>query len=257
MKINSIKKSRGSKYLIHGDKDILLYDDIIIKNNILFKKELTNEEIEKYLKENYKYEILDKIIKYIKRRLRSCYEIDKEIEKYELNDDEKKFIKDKLKVMSLYNDKLFLESYVHEKFMLSNDGPLKIKNDLLLHNIKEDEIDCYISEISNEEILDKLTKIILKKIRLNHKYSKGEFTKKTVMDLSHLGYDGNMVYDIINNNYNASDDDKLIKEYNKIYNKYKNKYDSNKLELTIKQKLYQKGFKVEDINKITNKKRSN
>ena len=255
MKIISIKKGRGNKYIIHGDRDITLYDDIIIKNNILFKKELKEEEIEGYLKENYKYEILDKIIKFIKRRLRSCYEIDNEIEKYELDNKDKDFIKDKLNKMGLYNDKLFLESYVHEKFTLSNDGPIKIKNDLLMHNIKEEDIDNILDSIQSEDIKNKLTKLVLKRIRLNHKYSKSEFIKRELINLSSLGYSKDMIYQIILDNYNLSDDDKLVKDYDKLYNKYKNKYDRNKLILTIKQKLYQKGYRVEDINQIIEQKK--
>lgn len=254
MKIKSIVKGKGNKYIIKGDKNITLYDEVIINNNILFKKELDDTEIEKYLKENYKYEILEKIIKYINRRTRSKHEIDTEIEKYELTNTEKEFIKNKLLKMNLYNDDLFVDSYIHERFIISNDGPLKIKKDLLEHQISLNIIDEKISNINEDEIINKLTKIILKKIRMNHKYSKNEFIRKTLTDLVNLGYEKDMVYQIIIDNYNLEDDDKLEKEFDKLYRKYVNKYDKQKLIITLKQKLYAKGYKVEDINKLINKK---
>lgn len=254
MKIKNIVKGKGNKYIIKGDKNITLYDDVIISNNILFKKELTEEEIEKYLKENYKYEMLEKIIKFINRRTRSKYEIDKELDKYDLSSNDKNFIKNKLLKMNLYNDSLFVDSYIHEKFVISNDGPNKIKKDLLEHKIDEHIIDEKMAYISNEDVIDKLTKIVLKKIRLNHKYSKNEFIKKMLVDLVNQGYTSDMIYQIIIDNYNLDDTDKLEKEFDKLYRKYVNKYEKTKLVMTIKQKLYAKGYKVEDINQIINKK---
>ena len=40
-------------------------------------------------------------------------------------------------------------------------------------------------------------------------------------------------------------------EYDKLYKRYSNKYsDEYKLKTTIKSKLYQKGYSIEEINKI-------
>ena len=47
-----------------------------------------------------------------------------------------------------------------------------------------------------------------------------------------------------------NNDDTIKKEYNKIYNKLKNKYKEEELTIKIKQKLYQKGFELEEINKL-------
>ena len=53
-----------------------------------------------------------------------------------------------------------------------------------------------------------------------------------------------------------TNDDKYVKvEYQKIYNKYKNKYDQNKLNLYIKDKLYQKGYDLDLINKTIKKEK--
>ena len=41
-----------------------------------------------------------------------------------------------------------------------------------------------------------------------------------------------------------------MKEIQKLYKKYANKYTGYKLDMTIKQKLYQKGYSQEDIESI-------
>jgi regulatory protein len=64
-----------------------------------------------------------------------------------------------------------------------------------------------------------------------------------------LGYDRDIIIEKIENmDFNSKSD--INKEYQKLYKKYSNKYSGYKLDMTIKQKLYQKGYSEEDINKI-------
>ena len=49
---------------------------------------------------------------------------------------------------------------------------------------------------------------------------------------------------------NADDTKFIQKDYEKLLNKYKNKYEPIKLKLMIKNNLYQKGYRLEDINKV-------
>jgi SOS response regulatory protein OraA/RecX len=46
------------------------------------------------------------------------------------------------------------------------------------------------------------------------------------------------------------DNSNIEKEYQKLYKKYANKYSGYKLDMTIKQHLYQKGYDATDIEKI-------
>ena len=63
-----------------------------------------------------------------------------------------------------------------------------------------------------------------------------------------------MIDEIFENNFISLNEEELIeKEYQKIYKKYASKYDSKKLATVIKQKLYQKGYNIEDINNVVNK----
>lgn len=254
MHINSIKKIKNGYYKVIGEKEYILADDIIIKNNILFKKEIDEDELEKLLKENSKYDILNKVVKYINIKTRSNYEINKYIDKFEIYEEDKKFVIKKLELLNLNNDDIFLKSYVYDHFNLTKDGPKKIKKDLLNHKISIDKIDRELEKISNEEVLKKLEKLLTKKILINHKYSYKELLRKLLIEFSNLGYKEEDIKAIYEKKSIAKDSNLIENEFNKLYNKYVKKYDINKLKLTIKQKLYAKGFEIEDINSIINKK---
>lgn len=254
MQIKSIKKQRNGFYKIIGDKEYILADDLILKHNILFKKEVDDEILTSLLKENTKYEVLNKVIKYISVKMRSRVEIDNYLKKYLLSKSDYQFIIDKLISLNLINDLVFADSYVYDHFYLTSDGPNKIKRDLIKHKIEINIIDKKIDDLKNE-VYSKLENLVKKKLKTNHKYSKNQFKQKLEIYFYNLGYDTLMVDEIFENNYVSNNESDLLeKEYHKLYNKYVNKLDSYKLSVTLKQKLYQKGFEVEKINEIIDKK---
>ena len=63
------------------------------------------------------------------------------------------------------------------------------------------------------------------------------------------GYEKSMISEIIEDNQ-KEDNNIIKKEYEKLYNKYKNKYNEYELNRVIKQKLYQKGFSMDEINNV-------
>ena len=254
MQIKSIKKQKNGFYKLIGDSNIVLADDVIIKYNLLYKKEIADELLNDLVKENYKYDILNKTIKYISTKMRSKKEINKYINKYELNANDKKFIIDKLTDLNLLNDEAYAKAYAYDRMNLYHDGPYKIKRDLESHKIDSDIIDSIISSINYDDVYTKLEKLITKKISHNTKYAKGELKRKIEQEFINLGYDLSMIDEIFENNFISLNEEELIeKEYQKIYKKYASKYDSKKLATVIKQKLYQKGYSIEDINNVVNK----
>ena len=81
MKIIKYKKLPGNKYKITLDNnDVILYENIIIKNMILLKKDIKEDELKQYLNENIFYEGYYKALNYIKFRMRSTNEIEKYLE---------------------------------------------------------------------------------------------------------------------------------------------------------------------------------
>ena len=246
MKINKIKKN-GKKYKIILDNglEIKTFDDVIINNNLLYNKIIDDELLDKINKENEYYDIYNKVLNLISKKIRSEKEISEFLDKY--NVDKNKII-DKLKSINLINDKNFAKAYISDKINLSNDGIDKIKNDLLKHNIDINLIMEEISKIDDDLIDKKIEKLIIKKTK-NSNYSGFKLKYKVVNELINLGYDKSKIVEIYDN-LNIKNDDVIINEYNKLYNKLSKKYQDKELEYKINMKLYNKGFTKEEIENI-------
>lgn len=244
MKIKKIK----TKYKIEFEdrEPIVTYDDIILKYNILYKKDLSDDLIDKIIKENIYYDALYSSISCIGKKLRSEYEVRKYLDKFLLLPNEKDNIILKLKELNLINDTILASAFINDKINLTNLGPYKIKQELEKIKVDDCIIDEAINKIDSNVFYDKVKKIIDKKMRTKSKYSGNVLKQKLLGELSILGYPKDMIYDALNNiNVNGNID----VTYDKIYQKYSKKYTGYDLNRIVEQKLYSLGFSREEINK--------
>ena len=251
MKIRNIKKV-GNKYKIILDTDevITTNDHVIINNNLLYEKKLNKKELEKIKEDTKYYENYDKILKMINRKIRSEHEIRKYLNKSEVSKIDQDKMINTLKEVGLINDKMFVESYVNDKINLTLDGPYKIKKELEDHQINSLYIENTLNNFTQDLIDCKLDKIINKKLKSNTKDTTYIFKQKMMLYLSNLGYSRE---DIIYHLDNVKLNNNLEKEMEKIYNKLKMKYEGYTLYNKLKQKLYAKGFTIEEINNFIEK----
>ena len=249
MIVKSIKKI-GNKYKIifSDNSSMITYDDVILNNNILYKKDLSNELIEKISIQNKYYEAYNSVLKFLKIKLRSELEVREYLGKLDISFNQADDIVKRLKNSGLINTDLYVKAYVHDKFSFSNDGPNKIRKDLLLKNISNDIIDRELSSIGSDDLFEKLNRLVIKKVNSNSKYSNKMLRQKLLSYFINLGYDENDILYIIDNN--LVDNNIIKKQYLILFNKYSSKYSSEQLKMVIKQKLYLKGFEIEDINRI-------
>jgi len=252
MKIEKIIKTNNGKYKVELDnkEKIVTYDDVIINNNLLYKKEIDSEILNKINNDTSYYNIYNKVIKYINIRLRSEKEINLYLDKIGVKEEKENIIKN-LKKDNMINDRVFSRSYINDKFNFSNYGINKIRKDLLEHNISKEVIEEELLIITNEDIINKLRKYVLKKSKVNKK-SLYLFKQKMINELINLGYDLddiNLVLSEIKQN-----DDVLEKNYNIIYNKLSKKYEDEELIFKVKQKLFQKGFNKDEIEEYIKKR---
>ncbi|MFA5603618.1 MAG: RecX family transcriptional regulator [Bacilli bacterium] len=254
MRIEKIKKLNSGKYkiVIEGDEDLITYDDVILKNNLLTTNKLDKKLLLKISVDTEYYSTYSKVINYIQTRLRSEKEIDVYLEKFQISNDEKIKIKNDLKKSGYINNINFARAYIGDKMNLSNEGPNKIRNGLASHDIDDATIELLISEIAESDVYDKLYRLINKKIIGNHKHSKYQLREKIINNFMGLGYDVSLICQIFEDLY-IEDSDILNNEYNKIYNNLRKKYQDDELYFKIRQKLYQKGYKKDEINEIINK----
>lgn len=250
MKINKFKKIGSNKYKIYFDNEsLIVYEDVILKYNLLYKKDIDNDLLIEINKENYKSSIYDVSIKYISVRMRSKKELEEYLKKKKYDQKNIEETIKRLQSQDLLNDEKFAKSYINDKLYLTNYGLTKIKNDLLKLGVEEYIIDVIVNNIDLQVINDKLSKIIDKELKINSKLPTNKLNNKIINRCINLGYNYEDILNILNDK-NIEGNSNIEYDYKKIYEKYKNKYDEYKLNAVIKSKLYQKGYTIDEINNI-------
>ena len=239
MLVTKIEKLKNNKYkIIIDDEKIITFDNVILDNNLLYKKTVDKELYNKIIEDTEFYNVYNLVVKYILKKRRSEKEINEYLKKYNLGS-KKDLIISKLKSINLINDIGFCKAYINDNIYLSKKGINKIKEELLSHNISLNIIEEELNNIDNSLLDDKLNKLIIKKINSNHKYS-NLFLKQKIVN-ANIGEE-NLI---------------LEKEFEKLYIKLSKKYNNLELYKNIKSKLLYKGFNINDINDLIEKKQKN
>lgn len=249
MKVLKYKKIKN-KYRVYFDNDIKidLSDNIILKYDLLLKKEIDNKTFDQLVLDNNKEDIYNNAVKYISIKMRSKEEIYNYLNKKGYDKEDINNTINRLEKNNLINDDIYIKSYIHDRFYLSSEGLNKIKNYLINLRLDESVIDKYLDEIDREDVIDKLNKLVDKKIKSNKNYS-GNILKLRLMNyFIEQGFDKSDIEDVLNNK-DLSNIDNGIKEYNKLYNKYSKQYGGYELENLLRNKLYQKGYDLSEIKK--------
>ena len=246
MRIKNIKKQSNGKYKLKLDNKstIVTYDSVILNNNLLYDQTLDSNKINKINEENNYFDIYNSVLKYVNKKIRSESEIIDYLKKYELDLKKKEELISKLKQDGIINDLNYTKAYIHDRMLLSDDGPFKIKENLLKANIDSKIIDEEFAKVDMSLFENKCQKIILKKIKNNTKYSSNMLKRKISNELFLMGYSISNIDDYFNN---VESMEILNKEYNKLYTKLVIKYKDEELQNMLFQKLYNKGFNKEDI----------
>ena len=199
MKIIKYEKKGNNTYKIHleNKQSINVYEDVIIKNNLLYKKEIDSSLLEKISNDNSKEDIYNKCIKYISVRIRSIHEIKEYLRKKEVEDSLIDTTIDKLLKNNLLNDEVFTKAFINDKLNFTTMGPYKIEQELKKHKIDSNIIYKYLSNIDDEIIDNKINKQITKLMKSSKK--KQNLRNKIYMNLLSLGYSNEMILRNINN----------------------------------------------------------
>lgn len=255
MKIGKYTKLKDNRYSIKiDDLTIKLYDDVIVKFELLRLKEIDESLFKEITEYNDKLEAYYKSLKYITRKLRT----EKEIYKYLEKDYDKEVILetiDRLKKMGYLNKEVYLKSYITDQLNMYLVGPNRIRKDLVSLGYKEEEFNQMIDDIDDDIWFQKIEKLVKKKIASNRNLGNSKLKEKISFDLSNLGFYKWMIEEVIHNSEFKDNSSILEKEYNKFYNKLSKKFDGSTLDYQVRIKLIQKGFSSSEIdNFLQNKK---
>ena len=244
MKINKFIKLKDCNYKIQfsNNEELKVHEDLILKYELLLKKELEDNLKEKIIDEQKIYDIYNIALKYIKIRIRSSKELESYLLKKGYNTNEVDKTLNILKKQGYLSDDIYTKSLIHDRINLSNNGPLKIKIELEKNNINKELIAKYLETFTEELEIERIKKIINKHLKINKNCSSYMLKKKIEINLINLGYHQYLINELLNS-IKLSDKDAYKIEYDKQYKKLSRKYTGKELEYKIKEKLYQKGFK--------------
>ena len=249
MKIKTFKKIKGNKYsvLLDNDEEINLYDDVIVKYNLLVNKELDDNKLKEITKYNSKMDAYYLSIKSLNKKMRTRKELYKLLKKNDIEDSVINEVINKLYEDNYLNDQRYINAYINDQVNLGSIGPNKIRNDLLELGFNANEINVYLENIDDSVWEDKINKYITKKLKSSNNLSAKKLKQKLAIDLVTKGFCKDSVLSLIDNYEFKTDEGLLIKEYNKIKKKLEIKYSGSELNYHIKSKLYNKGFSGEEI----------
>ena len=248
MKIVRYKKmSKGRYKLTLDNTELILYEDVILKNNLLRTSNINLELLEKVMNENIYYEIYNMALTYIEIKMRTSKEIKDYLNKKNFNTKLIDEVLDRLNKEGYLNEEKYIDAFVNDKVNLTNWGPYKIKKSLLDLELDETLINNKLNTINENIWNGKIEKIINKKLNSLKNKSNYMVKNKLKIDLYNLGYDNNLIEENLNN-LNLNNNENIKKEYSKAYNKYSKKYMDQELYQKVKSYLYRKGYKIEEIN---------
>ncbi len=248
MEIKSYKKQKKNLYQVYLDngETIYLYDDVILKYELLMNKKIDKKLYDLILTENKLYEAYYQALKYIDIKMRTELEVKNYLSKKNYDEREIKWSIAKLKTEGFLDNKKYIKAYINDSLNLSFIGPLKIKKNLEKLGIDNNLIQEELSIIPNEKWLDKIEKIIDKKAKVN-KNSETVFKNKVKNNLYMLGYPLELIKEILKN-YKIDTKEAFLKEADKIYYKLSLNYSNRELNLKFKSKMLSKGYTLEEIN---------
>ena len=247
MEILKFHKKKSNQYeLILENNSILLYDETILKYNLLLKKEIPESlfgEIEKY---DALIRIYYKIVKSLKYKRKTEQEIRKVFIEANANSQMTEDLINKLKEAGLINDIAYLNAYIHDAIFLKNLGPRKIETDLLALGFNLSSIRDEIAKYDEDVWIKTIDKIIEKKLKVNHHDSSKVVKLKLATFIVHAGFTKEMTIKELDR-YEINDSEALKKAFIHQKKVLEKKYSGEELKFRLKQKLMDKGFCLEKI----------
>lgn len=248
MKILKYKKKRNGQYELQLDsgKDLCLYEEVILKFELLLKKNINESKLEQILLANQEYDVYYVALSSLQSRFKSVKELRISLLKKEYPPGYVENAIQKLLSQGYLDDRSFAKAYINTQMIITSKGPKKLEKELLDKGVSIDIILEELEVFSKEEQVVKIEKIANRLIKSNRSRGGAVLRKKIANDLKNLGYDFSVIDEVLLQLEFGDTKDIAKKETDKLYRRLSRKYSGKELEFKIKEKLYQKGLYYED-----------
>jgi len=250
MRVEKYSKISGNRYKVYFESGgvATLYDDVIIKYELLLNPNLSEHVFMELVAYNEALSVYYKAIKYLGVKMRSALEVSKYLSKLGYSEDLINSTVLKLNNEGYLSEDAYAKAYINDQVNLSSNGLYKIRRNLVELGIAEDIIDKHLNCFDVSFWNERMIKIVDKKITFTKNESSKKIKEKLINYLNNLGYEMNEVIKYVTTIEISNNSDLIEKEGNKILFKLKKKYNGYDLRKHFFSKMYQKGFEQDEIN---------
>lgn len=157
VKYEFTKKNKYNVYLSNGEV-LNLQEQVITENELLLKKEMSQELYNKLVRDNKIYELMEMAVKYISIRLRSIKEVKDYLLKKGGSNNEVEDAVQKLIESGYLDDDRFTKAFIKDKLKFTTIGDYKIKMQLNKLGVSTSIIEDNMNKIDEHIIEEKIKK---------------------------------------------------------------------------------------------------
>lgn len=199
MKILKYKKNRETYRVFLSTGEVVdLYDEVIIKYNLLYKKELTEECLNEIKNFNDYVMAYNMALKNLSVRIRAESEVRSYLSRKKYSSDVINYVIDRLVSNGLINDANFTKAFIHDKLCFTSLGEYRIKDELNKLKIDSETVNLFLEEISDDVWNERIDTLIKKYLAKKTKYTKDVLKNKAYVYLVNLGYSKYLVINKLN-----------------------------------------------------------
>ena len=256
MKIKKIKILKN-KVTVYIDDEKLELDKEIYPNFYLYEgKELSKKEYKQIKEENETAQLLKYALKIRAKSIYSEYQLREKLYAKEATKSEVDRVIASMKKYDLVDDNAFVEDYV-EYYNSLNYGKNKILNKLSDKGIFEDKLSKIKFSIVNER--KKAKNVFNRTLKKYEKYNFSQKKQHLYNAYISMGFDSEIAKEMVElipgEKNNKQELEKLEKDYSKVYARLSRKYQKKELKQKILQSLLQKGYRMNDILSVLERKK--
>lgn len=200
MKILKYEKTGSGKYRIILDNGEVIdtYDQVILKDDLLLKSELTPNQYQQIFIENRFTEAYRLCVKYVAIRTRSTKEIKDYLIRKGFSEDEIEEVIKRLSRDKVLDDEHFTECFIKDKLSFTSMGQYRIIAELKKHNITNEMIDKYSYLWDKEVMIKRIDKLVNKQMKSSRKLDQYKLRNKIYYYLLNLGYYSDDIVTVLN-----------------------------------------------------------
>lgn len=200
--ITDIKpQKRKQRFNVYVDEKFSfgLDADTLVKSGLKINQEISQEEIEKLVKENEFIKVYDRVLKFFSFRPRSEKELRDWFKKKQVGEETQKLIYQKLKHLGYLNDEEFAKWWIEQRTAFRPSGTRLLALELRQKGVTREIIDQQLSNLAIKPFSehDLAKKVVEKKLKTLKNLPPLELKQKLVAALLRRGFSWETVKEVI------------------------------------------------------------